>query len=124
MDQNNQQMATPEEKQKLLDMIEKIQGGLSTLNAKSVAGKHQEDLVKSELLQKIFNNLRMAGVNLEDRESVRAFIDKLKQQSPMLAAQFEVAMSVLMGEQDPLTVNMPGDPSVGQGKIDEALLKG
>ncbi len=101
MNPDTQQMASPEERQRLLDMIEEINGNLHTLEAQGFAGKHQLDKTRADLLQEVFQKLQLAGVDLNDRASVAAFIGELKKNAPLLATQFEEAMGVLLGDIDP-----------------------
>lgn len=106
---------SPEQKQALLDLIKKIEGNLSTIGVQDFAGKNKLEMTRRALLRQVFDKLQLAGVDLEDRESVAAFISNLKQESPELAQQFEEAMAVLLGEAESGAPQsqMPGmeDPS-------------
>lgn len=115
-DMVDQQMVTPEEKQVLLALIQKIKDSLSNLQAQSFAGNDKNDMNRRELLQQVFSKLQLVGVDLTDRQSVADFIDNLRQQSPELADQFEKAMSVLLGEED---VSTPEEESINMNQQNE-----
>lgn len=92
------QPITAEEKQTLLDLIAKIRSQMENLQATSFASSNKSDLLRRELLKQVFEKLQLAGVDLSSRESVGAFIMRLQEQNPELAAMFEKSMDVLMGK--------------------------
>lgn len=93
--------ATEEQKQELLNMIEAIRGKLGEFNATSFAGSNALDKTKRDLLRQVFEKLQLAGIDLNDRESVAAFIEKLRAADPELALMFEESMDALLGEDEP-----------------------
>lgn len=111
------QDVSPEERQILLDLIEKIKANLGNLRAQDFAGKNSVEMTRRTLLRQAFEKLQLAGVDLTDRESVAAFIANLREQNPTLADQFEQAMAVLLGAADGggfATPSVPGeDPMMG-----------
>lgn len=94
----DQQVVSPQEKQVLLDLIQKIHEKLSNVRAQDFAGKNKIELIRRELLKQVFSKLQLAGVDLTDRQSVADFISNLRQQSPLLADRFEQAMAALLGD--------------------------
>lgn len=109
-DISGSQPVTDQQKQELLALIETIRQKLGSFHAQDFAGKNKVDRTKKELLRQVFQVLQQAGVDLTDRQSVANFIDKLRQQNPQLADQFEQSMSYLLGESTGAPI-MPGDPN-------------
>lgn len=102
-----QQMATSEQRQGLLDMIESIRQKLGSFNATQFAGKNKMERVRQEILRKVFEILQLSGVDLTDRESVAQFLENLRTQNPELAGWFEESMNVLLGETTPVAATAP-----------------
>lgn len=102
------QPVSEEQKQELLDLIQGIREKLGSFNAQSFAGNNKLDRTRRELLRQVFEVLQKSGIDLTNRESVAAFIEKLREQSPELADQFEEAISALLGETD---FAPPSDPN-------------
>lgn len=94
------QPISEEQKQALMDMIDKVRGKFDTLNAARFASGSKTDVLRRNLLAQVFEKLQMAGVDLSSRESVSAFILKLQQENPELAAMFEESMNALIGSPD------------------------
>lgn len=99
------QGVSEEQRQELLDMIGAIREKLSSYSASKFAGDSNLESLRSNLLQQVFEKLQLAGVDLTDQQSVASFMERLKQTSPELAANFEKAMEVLLGGS-----GMPGMP--------------
>lgn len=102
-----------EERQVLLDMINTIREKLGSFNATKFAGEGKVEKMRSALLQQVFEKLQLAGVDLTNQESVAAFLAKLQQTNPELAANFEKAMEVLLGGS-----GMPGSPQDSMESMD------
>lgn len=107
--QEGGEVATPEQKQEVLDMIEAVRSKLGNYGANKFANDNKLDAIRSSLLKQVFEKLQLAGVDLSDRNSVAMFIAKLKQQSPELAEDFEKAMNVLLGGEG--VPSAPEDPT-------------
>jgi hypothetical protein len=94
-------MATPEQKQDLLDLVQKIKGNLANLNTAKFQAKNSGERGRIDTLKEIFSILRRAGVDLEDPNSVNAFLEQLRAKSPELASLLEEALTqILGGEQE------------------------
>jgi hypothetical protein len=103
------QLISPEQKQSLLDMIQQIRQKLGSFNAMQFASSNKTDKIRRDLLKQVFEKLQLAGVDLTDRQSVAAFMAKLKEDSPELADMFEKAMGALLGGDQGAVV--PQDPT-------------
>lgn len=94
------QMASPEQKQELLAMIDSIRQKMGNFNATDFASKNKTERTRRELLRKVFEILQLSGVDLSNRDSVSEFLAKLQEQNPQLAAWFESSMDVLLGNEE------------------------
>ena len=92
-----QEMASPEEKQQLMEIIAAIKSKMADLTATKLASGNKTDAVRRDLLKQVFTKLQMAGVDLADKNSVAAFLTRIRANSPELADMFENAMNVLLG---------------------------
>lgn len=109
-----EEMATPEQKQSLMDLIDQIRSQLSELHALSFAHSNQSLQQKNDLLKQVYAELQAAGVDLTDPRSVSQFIETLKKKSPDLAKLFEDSMSQLLGAEPP-------QPDPGHGQMDPGM---
>lgn len=91
-------MATPEQKQQLLDLIEATRGKLGEFNATSFAVDNQIESSRNDALKQVFDALQSAGVDLTDPQSVSDFLMKLRIQNPQMSQMFEEALNQLLGE--------------------------
>jgi len=91
------QVVSPETKQELFDIMEKIKGQLEQVQAVKFASAQKTEQMRQTLLEKTFGQLKAAGVDLTDQQSVADFIAGLREQNPELAANFEEAMAELLG---------------------------
>lgn len=90
---------TEEQKQALIDTVKDIQGKLNDLKSLHFASDNKVDIIRRTLLKKVFEKLQAAGIDLNDRQSVADFLDKLRAETPEMAQMFESAMDVLLGGQ-------------------------
>ena len=105
------QMASPEDRQRLLDMIAQMKEKLGEFNATSFASQNQSEQHRMDMLKEVFAQLAAAGVDLTDPESVTKFLDTLRLQNPDLAQLFEEAMDALLGPEEPAEeASMVGTP--------------
>lgn len=104
--QMGEAMASPEQKQQLMDLIDQIRSQLAELNAVQFANGNQSQQQKNDLLKQIYMELQAAGVDLTDPQSVSDFLAKLRAKSPDIAALFEQAMTQLLGGEAPAPNDM------------------
>lgn len=69
------------------------------LNAKKISGDNELKANKQQLLQKLFQTMASAGVNLGSLESINQFLQNLEATDPDLRQLFEDAFGNLLGEQ-------------------------
>lgn len=105
-------LASPDQKQQLLDLIGQIRAQLGQFHAIQFAGTNKAQQQRMDLLKEIFAELQSAGVDLQDPQSVSAFIAKLRAQSPDMADLFEQAMGQLLG----------GDPGQTSGQGQDQMM--
>lgn len=87
-----------EQEQILASAIEQLKQKLGNFNAVQFASGSKTERMRSDLLRQVFEKLQLAGVDLTSRESVSAFIARLRERSPELAQLFEESMNALLGE--------------------------
>jgi len=105
------QPISEEQRQALLEMISKVKGEISSLDATKFAAGNKNEALRQDLLKQVFEKLQMAGVDLSSRESVAAFIMKLQENNPELAVMFEKAMDALLGTPEGGSMETPQDPN-------------
>jgi len=88
-----------QQKQVLLDLIKQIRGKLSSLKALGFATDNKTENMRRELLRKVFERMQMAGIDLNDRQSVADFIERMRSINPELAQIFEEAMNIMLGDE-------------------------
>ena len=100
-------MASPEQRQQLFDMIEATRGKLGELNTAHFSQQNTSEANRLGALKEMFSMLEQAGVNLQDPQSVAAFLAQISELNPELSQLFESAFdSLLGGEGEMLDVNM------------------
>lgn len=105
------QPVSEEQKQALIELINQLRQKIGSFNAMDFASKNKIEQMRSDILQQVFEKLQLAGVDLSSTESVREFIDKLRQDSPELAEMFEQAMDALLGGEQSGMSTSPQDPT-------------
>lgn len=105
------QPISEEQRQALMEMISKVKGEINSLDATKLASGDKNEALRKDLLRQVFEKLQMAGVDLSSRESVAAFIMKLQENNPELAAMFEKAMDALLGNPEGGSMGAPQDPN-------------
>lgn len=101
MPQDNQptpEMASPEQRQQLLDMIDDIRGKMNETNTAIMSSDNAVEEARLDALKEVFSILQGVGVDLTDPSSVSAFIDKVKSQTG-LGKLLENALTALLGDQ-------------------------
>jgi hypothetical protein len=91
-----------------------VQGKNAALKAKEITGANNLDAMRAEIIQDLFKTLEKNGVDPNDPESIRAFLEKLAQDDPDLFEVFEMAFDNLTGappaENEPAGETMPPAP--------------
>lgn len=112
------EMATPEQKQKLMDLIGKTRDKVGEFNAQSFASDNKIQSQKNDVLGQLFQMLQAAGIDLTDPRSISDFINQLKMKNPPMGQMFEDALNQLLGEdteggQEAPPQEQPMDPGLG-----------
>ncbi len=94
-------MASPQQKQELMDMIGMIEGKLGEVNAAMISGKNVSEQARMDALKNVFSIMQKNGVDLTDPQSVAAFLDKIKQQNPEFSEFLEQILDHLLGGAGP-----------------------
>jgi len=102
-----------------LGMIEEARQKLGHLKAVRLAGENKIEETRKQMLKRVFEILQLAGVNLEDRESVAMFLEKMRASNPQLAQWFEESMSVILGNEMP--IEEEGMPSGGMSTFPKGM---
>jgi hypothetical protein len=103
---------TGEQRMEIEDLLAKLQEAKDRLDALQLDADNKAEMMRTKMLRKVFGDLQSVGVNLEDQQSVGAFIQELRAMSPELAEQFENSMNVLLGNdvpQEPASMDEPVD---------------
>jgi hypothetical protein len=108
------EMATPEQKQELLDMLDQIEAKYRDLNAQKFAGDNQSDSVRKEMLVSVFKAMQDAGIDVSNVQSVRQFLDEMEQSNPDLYRLFVDAFNALIGGEAPGAIET-GEVTPGAG---------
>jgi len=117
-----EQMATPEQKQELLTMIDDMRQKLGDAEATRIASQGKTENIRKEMLKRVFEILQLSGVDLEKRESVSAFLEKLRTNNPQLAEWFENSVDVLLGKEDEgvaINENEYEEPITEEGPVED-----
>lgn len=90
-----------EKRQQLLYAADRLKAQVEDTKMRMNASKNLMEVKRKKELRKVFERMQFNGVNLSDRQSVSNYIEKLRQNNPETAANFEKAMDYLMtGEQN------------------------
>lgn len=83
----------------LEELMGRIESKYQDFNSERFSSDNQIQDQKNQSLRDLFSYLRSVGVDPSNVEEVRAFLDKMKEQTPELAQQFEQALQILLGEE-------------------------
>ena len=119
------EMATPEQRQQLVDMLEGIQKSMSELQTAKFRSANEREVARVETLKEILLMMRDAGADLNDPASVGEFLQKLRSVNPSMAEIFESSLDSLLGEEAGVDAEMGGmpdaEPAMPQQPGNEAL---
>jgi len=103
-----QEMATPEQRQQLVDLLDATKASMSELQTTKFRSANEEDAMRIETLKEIFQAMQAQGVDLNDPASVSSFLDKLDSTNPTMSQYFKEALDNLMGDQAPIEEQQMG----------------
>lgn len=104
-------MASPEQREELLSMLDATKQKYSELQTGKFRSANENGAARIETLKEIFMLMQQAGADLGDPASVAAFLDRLQQTSPEMAAMFEEVLNSLLGENAPEAQQMGQNPA-------------
>ena len=116
MSKPQEQFATPEQKQMLMELIEKTQGNIENFEAVDFASGAKSEEAQQNALLALMQILEDNGIDPADSAQVQEFMNQLAEQSPDLYDMFVMAMEGLLGQEiAPPEVGMEG----GEGALGE-----
>jgi hypothetical protein len=121
------EMATPEQMQELRQLVAEIENKFHKTNMRDAQTSDIDFSMRQHLLTEVFDELRNAGVDLEDQESVANFLEKLKEVNPELEQAFEGAMAHLMETPqvppatEALPTSLPQEPEQPLPPVDQSI---
>lgn len=81
-------------------LMGKIEEKYQDFNSQKFATGNKIELMKREAIKEVFNIMSEAGIDLEDPEDVKLFLDSLRQRSPELSQITENSLETLFQEND------------------------
>lgn len=104
-----------EEKRKLLSYTaERLKAKIADTEMRMSAVDNQVRLNKQKSLKDIFDTMKMNGVDLQSRESVSGYIEKLRQNNPETAQMFERSMEFFLSDDQHNMNNVNSDETLPQ----------
>ena len=83
----------------LEELMAKIEGKYQDFNSQKFATNNKLQESKSETLRQIFDVFESLGIDVNNVEEVRAFLDKLRESNPELSQQLEQALQTVLGDE-------------------------
>lgn len=107
------ELATPEQREELMRMLEETSQKMGELQTAKFRSENEREVARVETLKQIFIMMQESGVDLNDPASVASFIDRLRSTNQGMAAQFEEALTDLLGDDMPEGQQMGTAPTMG-----------
>jgi len=80
----------------LQDMMAKVDGKYQEFNAQKFSSDNQSQEIKSQVLRELFDLFESKGIDPNNPEEVKEFLDTIKQNNPELYQQVEQALKTLL----------------------------
>jgi hypothetical protein len=103
-------------RKKLMQGLTDVQVKNNALNSMDIINSNKIKDMKSNILKSLFEELANNGVDLNDPQSIKDFLDKLERTDPDLRELFEGAMDNLLPEEEPGQIEEE-QPMVSPGNI-------
>jgi len=100
-DPSGSQPVPPEQAKELQDLADILHQKLERMKALRFSSDAYLEKFRGKLLAELFKRMQDSGVNLQDPQSVNAFLKKMSDISPDLGQEFEQLLGLLMGEDVP-----------------------
>ena len=97
-------------KTNLQDMMSKIDEKYSQFKTQKFASDNMIKKQKGEALRQLFDFFQSKGVDPNNPEDIKAYLDNIKEKRPELYAQIEQAIQTILGDED-ITTTSPSDMS-------------
>lgn len=112
--------ATPEEVQELRDLLSDIEEQYEGMRETLLRGDEEADVVRRELVKEIFQVMGEMGVDLNNIEEVREFLDDLQEINPELYELFIMVFNIILEDGSEMTDDIDGVRDyMGEGEEDE-----
>lgn len=120
---------SPEQKQQLLDLKEKIESKKGEWDNANRMGDSQVEEAKAAALAEFFNEFQKAGIDPSDQDAMRDFFDKLYQQNPDLYEMIIPIIDQILGPGDAGQEQQPqmpeGEPQMGMPRgMPQGMMEG
>ena len=103
MSADGQQPISSAQHLELLQLFDKVKQASGNLNSMQFVAKNRSEQSKRDALKKVFDEMAASGVDLNNPESVSAFMQKLQDKNPDLYQLFEEVMEQLLTDHPKLT---------------------
>lgn len=95
-------------KANLQDMMSKIEEKYKDFNAQKFSSDNNLQKQKGEVLRQLFDFFQSKGIDPNNPEDVKAYLDKIRQNNPELYAQIEQSINTIL-EDEPETMLPPAE---------------
>lgn len=92
------EMSQDQMKSSLQDLASKIEEAYQQFNTQQFVSKNTADVKKRDSIKEVFDMLSQAGVDLSNPESVKSFLDSLKEKNPELYQIVEASLEALFSD--------------------------
>ena len=120
-----ERMASPEEIRELSELMDDIEGKYQEMSSAIIHAEEGSEELRREIVVEMFQAMEEMGVDLNNIEQVKAFLDDLKTSNPELYEMFVAAFNHLLGDEGFLeeegTEEGMMEEGMGEG-MDEGLI--
>ena len=117
MPETGEALSEGEMRTNLENAMAKLKDKYSQFSDQKFVADNQQNKRRSDALSELFTLLEARGVNPENPEEIRAFLDKLRQSNPEIADQVEQAIKALLGEEEQTEVSTEGTAEVPEDNM-------
>ena len=92
------ELSQEEMKKNLQDLMAKIEGKYQEFNTQKFSSDNKTKEQKGEILRQLFDLFQSKGIDPNNPEEVKAYLDKIQASNPELFAQIEQALQSILGD--------------------------